>query len=230
MWRWPFARPIACRCSWPIAFAVWWPPCTPDGAAPPPRAAVAALDALRSRVRDQASRRGRGDRPEHRRRAATKWDRSWSMRSPPPATSVISSIDGSWRPAPPRGSRERPKLRLDVAGANRDQLVLAGVPEEQIHLVRPVHGDAPGRADVVSRGKRERGPTRGRHSSRRVSDHAAVHGECLRCACCSYGGRRSRRPHPSPRSRVDRRPVLNSRRTCSKVTRPIRRMSERASS
>ena len=37
-------------------------------------------------------------------------------------------------PAPPRGSRERSKLRLDVAGANRDQLVLAGVPEEQIHL------------------------------------------------------------------------------------------------
>ena len=37
-------------------------------------------------------------------------------------------------PPPPRGSHERPKLRLDVAGANRDQLVLAGVPEEQIHL------------------------------------------------------------------------------------------------
>jgi purine-nucleoside/S-methyl-5'-thioadenosine phosphorylase / adenosine deaminase len=37
-------------------------------------------------------------------------------------------------PAPPRGSREPMKLRLDVAGANRDQLVLAGVPEEQIHL------------------------------------------------------------------------------------------------
>ena len=36
-------------------------------------------------------------------------------------------------PAPPRGSRERPKLRLDVAGANRDQLILAGVPEEHIH-------------------------------------------------------------------------------------------------
>jgi YfiH family protein len=36
-------------------------------------------------------------------------------------------------PAPPRGSRDRPKLRLDVAGANRDQLVLAGVPENQIH-------------------------------------------------------------------------------------------------
>ena len=37
-------------------------------------------------------------------------------------------------PAPPRGSQVRPKLRLDVAGANRDQLVLAGVPEEQVHL------------------------------------------------------------------------------------------------
>jgi purine-nucleoside/S-methyl-5'-thioadenosine phosphorylase / adenosine deaminase len=37
-------------------------------------------------------------------------------------------------PAPPRGSRERPTLRLDVPGANRDQLVLAGVPEDQIHL------------------------------------------------------------------------------------------------
>jgi copper oxidase (laccase) domain-containing protein len=37
-------------------------------------------------------------------------------------------------PPPPRGSRVRPALRLDVAGANRDQLVLAGVPEDQIHL------------------------------------------------------------------------------------------------
>jgi hypothetical protein len=37
-------------------------------------------------------------------------------------------------PPPPRGSHERSPLRLDVAGANRDQLVLAGVPEEQIHL------------------------------------------------------------------------------------------------
>jgi YfiH family protein len=36
------------------------------------------------------------------------------------------------RPAP-RGSRERPRLRLDVAGANRDQLVLAGVLEDNIH-------------------------------------------------------------------------------------------------
>ena len=54
-------------------------------------------------------------------------------------------------PAPPRGSRERPKLRLDVAGANRDQLVLAGVPEEQIHLVGPLHRDASGRAHVVPR-------------------------------------------------------------------------------
>ena len=35
-------------------------------------------------------------------------------------------------PAPPRGSRTLPALRLDVAGANRDQLILAGVPEAQI--------------------------------------------------------------------------------------------------
>jgi purine-nucleoside/S-methyl-5'-thioadenosine phosphorylase / adenosine deaminase len=37
-------------------------------------------------------------------------------------------------PPPPRGSPERARLRLDVAGANRDQLVLAGVPDAQIHL------------------------------------------------------------------------------------------------
>jgi YfiH family protein len=36
------------------------------------------------------------------------------------------------RPAP-RGSHERPGLRLDVAGANRDQLILAGVAEEHIY-------------------------------------------------------------------------------------------------
>lgn len=36
-------------------------------------------------------------------------------------------------PAPPRGSRERSNLRLDVPGANRDQLLLAGVPEDQIY-------------------------------------------------------------------------------------------------
>ena len=38
-------------------------------------------------------------------------------------------------PPPPRGSHERSQLRLDVAGANRDQLILAGVPEGQIHDV-----------------------------------------------------------------------------------------------
>jgi YfiH family protein len=36
------------------------------------------------------------------------------------------------RPAP-RGSHMRPRLRLDVAGANRDQLVLSGVREENIY-------------------------------------------------------------------------------------------------
>ncbi len=35
---------------------------------------------------------------------------------------------------PPRGSRARNALRLDVPGANRDQLVLAGVPESDVHL------------------------------------------------------------------------------------------------
>jgi len=35
---------------------------------------------------------------------------------------------------PPRGSRVPGRLRLDVAGANRDQLVLAGVPEDQVHV------------------------------------------------------------------------------------------------
>lgn len=41
-----------------------------------------------------------------------------------------------WFHAPParKGESGRPRLRLDVAGANRDQLVLAGVPEDQIHL------------------------------------------------------------------------------------------------
>lgn len=37
-------------------------------------------------------------------------------------------------PAPPRGSRERPRLRLDLAGANRDQLILAGIDEARIHV------------------------------------------------------------------------------------------------
>ena len=36
-------------------------------------------------------------------------------------------------PPAPRGSRERPRLRLDVAGANRDQLLLAGLREEHVH-------------------------------------------------------------------------------------------------
>ena len=40
-----------------------------------------------------------------------------------------------WFATPPaaRGSRETPALRLDVAGANRDQLILAGVPEKDVH-------------------------------------------------------------------------------------------------
>ena len=38
-------------------------------------------------------------------------------------------------PPPPRGSRGRPQLRLNIGGANSDQLILAGVPPEQIHDV-----------------------------------------------------------------------------------------------
>jgi polyphenol oxidase len=37
-------------------------------------------------------------------------------------------------PPSPRGSRQQPTLRLDVAGANRDQLILAGVSEENVHI------------------------------------------------------------------------------------------------
>jgi hypothetical protein len=36
-------------------------------------------------------------------------------------------------PAPRRGSRERPPLRLDLVGANRDQLLLAGLDEANVH-------------------------------------------------------------------------------------------------
>jgi copper oxidase (laccase) domain-containing protein len=40
-----------------------------------------------------------------------------------------------WFPSPPpaRGSKDRAQLTLDVARANTDQLILAGVPEEQIY-------------------------------------------------------------------------------------------------
>jgi len=37
-------------------------------------------------------------------------------------------------PPPRRGEHTRSQLRLDLAGANRDQLVLAGVPVEHIHV------------------------------------------------------------------------------------------------
>ena len=62
---------------------------------------------------------------------------------------------------PPRGSRVRNPLRLDVAGANRDQLVLAGVPEDADLSLGAVHRDAPRRADVVPRGKGKGGTVGG---------------------------------------------------------------------
>lgn len=36
-------------------------------------------------------------------------------------------------PPPARGFRERPRMRLDLAGANRDQLQLAGLSHDRIH-------------------------------------------------------------------------------------------------
>ena len=42
-------------------------------------------------------------------------------------------IDRWFVALPRRSGEEPPKLRLDVAGANRDQLILAGVREENIH-------------------------------------------------------------------------------------------------
>ncbi len=55
------------------------------------------------------------------------------MPLPPPATSAISSIGGFCAAAAAWLARAGRALQLDVAGANRDQLILAGVPEEQIH-------------------------------------------------------------------------------------------------
>ena len=110
-------------------------------------------------------------------------------------------------PAPPRGSRERPKLRLDVAGANRDQLILAGVPEEHIHssgLCTAMH------LDVLTSYRAEKenaGRLAGGHSSEGVAVPSSIASLASRSAS-----------------------VLSSRRTCSKLTRPMRRMSERASS
>jgi YfiH family protein len=46
-------------------------------------------------------------------------------------------IDRWFQARPPRRGEPRtaaPKLRLDVPGSNRDQLILAGVPPEQIHV------------------------------------------------------------------------------------------------
>jgi YfiH family protein len=48
--------------------------------------------------------------------------------SPPPAPAFAEGFGGAGS-----GTVRRPQLRLNVAGANRDQLVLAGVPEGQIY-------------------------------------------------------------------------------------------------
>jgi YfiH family protein len=48
----------------------------------------------------------------------------WFLAAPTPR--------GGFRPVP--SATDGPRLRLDVPGANRDQLILAGVPEHNIHL------------------------------------------------------------------------------------------------
>lgn len=50
----------------------------------------------------------------------------WFSAPPPSAFAEGSGGTG-------RFSRDRPRLQLDVPGANRDQLILAGVPEAHIH-------------------------------------------------------------------------------------------------
>jgi copper oxidase (laccase) domain-containing protein len=47
----------------------------------------------------------------------------WFHAPPPPRGSFSSALTGG----------ERPRLRLDLVGASRDQLVLAGIPERQIY-------------------------------------------------------------------------------------------------
>jgi polyphenol oxidase len=59
----------------------------------------------------------------HERHLIDRW-----FSSPPPA--FAEGFGG-----PGRIPRERSQLRLDVAGANRDQLILAGIPVEQIFSV-----------------------------------------------------------------------------------------------
>lgn len=50
----------------------------------------------------------------------------WFVLEPPASAEGVGEAS--------RITRRWPKLRLDVAGANRDQLVLAGVPEDQIFM------------------------------------------------------------------------------------------------
>lgn len=55
----------------------------------------------------------------------------WFLAPPPPRSSFRPALSGAEGPA--LREVEGPGLRLDLTAANRDQLVLAGVPEAQIH-------------------------------------------------------------------------------------------------
>ena len=94
--------------------------------------------------------------------AATRSARSWWTRSPPPDTSDISSIAGSWRRRRRAARASVPGSASTLPGANRDQLILAGVDETRIHtcgLCTAMHPDG---ADVVPRGGRSGGTAGGR--------------------------------------------------------------------
>ena len=103
--------------------------------------------------------------------AATRLDRSWSMRLRPRGTPRYL-IDRWFLARPPaRGTTERLELRLDIVGANRDQLILAGVNDERIHK--------PGcarrctwSADIVSGGEGESRSAGRRDQGTRVATRA----------------------------------------------------------
>ena len=56
----------------------------------------------------------------------------WFLAPPPPRGSFRPALSGVEGPA--LSEVEGPRLRLDLPGANRDQLVLAGVFEDNIHV------------------------------------------------------------------------------------------------
>ena len=103
-------------------------------------ASVAAVDVLTREFGAQAGRSDCGHRPEHRRVLLRGWQRARGrLRRRRPRTAshrpLVHCLTAAARTRRPALTGvERPKLRLDVAGANRDQLLLAGVRDAHIHV------------------------------------------------------------------------------------------------